>query len=262
MQDTGIDRKNVMEQFYTKFEIAKRYTDLIIKMYPDALNDLWIEPSAGTGSFLKSLPPNVKTIGIDLDPKFEGVIKNDFLEWNPLSNSVIVFGNPPFGRQSSTAKKFIRKSCSFAKIIAFILPRSFVKPSMQKCFSLNFHCVFCEEVEKNSFIINNKSYDVPCVFQIWEKKAFDRIQSLDVKPIGFTYVPFGSKYHLAFRRVGGRAGKIDEFGNKQTHYFLKLDDETKINSIREIINSHIFPSNTTGARSLSKSELNTFLNNV
>jgi hypothetical protein len=47
MQDTGIDRKNVMEQFYTKFEIAKRYTDLIIKMYPDTLHDLWIEPSEG-----------------------------------------------------------------------------------------------------------------------------------------------------------------------------------------------------------------------
>ena len=29
----------------------------------------------------------------------------------------------------------------------------------------------------NSFLVNNIEYNVPCVFQIWEKKIFNRIHN-------------------------------------------------------------------------------------
>ena len=46
-------------------------------------------------------------------------------------------GNPPFGRQSSLAKKFIKHicSCDKTKTIAFILPKSFKKDSLKKLHS-------------------------------------------------------------------------------------------------------------------------------
>lgn len=58
--------------------------------------------------------------------------------------------------------------------LAFILPRSFMKPSMYGCIPLNFHLVKQVELPKNSFEVNKEEYDVPCVFQIWEKRDVSR----------------------------------------------------------------------------------------
>ena len=48
-----------------------------------------------------------------------------------------IIGNPPFGRQSSLAIKFIKKSAEFCDSISFILPKSFKKDSLKKHFPLN-----------------------------------------------------------------------------------------------------------------------------
>ena len=48
----------------------------------------------------------------------------------------------------------------------------------------------------------------------------------------------------------------------QSHYFIKLDDVSKIELLLEKMNEHIFPSNTVGPRSLSKGEVNAVLNTI
>ena len=35
--------------------------------------------------------------------------------------------------------------------------------------------IFSSISRENSFIVDNKEYDVPCVFQIWERKEHERI---------------------------------------------------------------------------------------
>jgi hypothetical protein len=244
----------------------------------------WVEPSAGTGAFLHQLPPEFTKIGLDIDPKTNDIIKQDYLSWNPdtalpKKKGVIVFGNPPFGRQSSLAKAFIGKSCSFANIIAFILPKSFTKPSMYNAFHPRFHMIFSKELDKNAFIINGGAkYDVPCVFQIWEKRATERPKDEKVAPIGFEYIaaagaatspsPSTSTSTFALRRVGGLAGKCytdTATRSTQSHYFIRLNDTVSPAhhaDIIEKINKHIFPSNTVGPRSLSKSEVNVVLNQI
>ena len=52
-------------------EVLKKYNDSR-KRYT------FIEPSAGSGSFLKILPKN-KRIGIDIEPRFDEIIKQDYL---------------------------------------------------------------------------------------------------------------------------------------------------------------------------------------
>ena len=75
-------------------------------------------------------------------------------------------------------------------------------------------------------------------------------------------------FHIAFRRVGGLAGKCykkneTEF-SVQSHYFIKFNKDVlcNIDTIVETINSHIFPSNTVGPRSLSKTEANVVINDI
>ena len=266
-QDTGKFRKNEMDQYYTKKDVAQRCVATIFRSV-DTRGYQWIEPSAGNGAFLDCLPKRVDKLGIDIDPKNPEIVRGNFLEWFPSTEKKrIFFGNPPFGRQGSLAKAFIKHSAEFGNIIAFILPRSFVKPSMSRAFPVQFHCIHNEELERNAFVVNDKSYDVPCVFQIWEKKEDGRILPQPVKEQGFEYVKSGQPFSIAFKRAGGLAGKCyipveGSVFNPQYHYYLKLDDIyiPQIQKIVEFVNAHVFPNNTTGPRSLSKSEANEVLN--
>ena len=265
-QDTGKFRTNTKDQYYTKSSIAKDCIDCILAKCPEVSQYQWIEPSAGNGSFLKALPADIPRIGIDLDPKMEGVLKGDFLAWEPSSEAKrVFFGNPPFGKQGSLAKQFIQHAAQYADVIAFILPKSFVKPSMSRAFPSKFHCIMEKELPKDSFEVNQVAYDVPCVFQIWQKKDTDRLKIDVVKETGFKYVKSTETYNIAFRRVGGKAGTCYLAGSEtfsvQSHYFIKLDDVyvRHISKIIELVNKHVFPSNTVGPRSLSKGEANEVL---
>lgn len=274
-QDTGKFRTNIKDQFYTNVNVAKSCIQNIIDLFPFISNYVWLEPSAGDGAFFNNIPSTFQKIGIDIDPHSDGIIKQDFLEWE-LNTSIckdkdiIAFGNPPFGRQSSQAKAFISKCCKFANIIAFILPKSFTKPSMYNVFDLKFHLVKTIELEKNSFVINGTPYDVPCVFQIWLKKNVNRLVEQKINPVGFQYVKSNESYHIAFRRVGGNAGKCYMNTNnayefsEQSHYFIMFNSDIvcHLNTIIKKINNHTFPSNTLGPRSLSKTEANVVINHI
>jgi hypothetical protein len=267
-QDTGKHRKNLHDQFYTKESKAKLCVDVLLQHVPESLEWLWVEPSAGKGAFLLSVPSSVSKVGIDIDPKHASIHQADFLQWAPPSNSkIVVFGNPPFGRQSSLAKAFIKKAATFADCIAFILPRSFKKPSMNRAFPPNFHLIYTMEMESKSFEVNGDDYSVPCVFQIWQKKDTERVieKPASEEPYHFTYKKVTDTYHLAIRRVGGKAGTAflpPGTFNAQTHYYISLQEPQHATEIRDNFNKHNFPSNTTGPRSLSKSEITRVLNQV
>ena len=123
-----------LDQFYTKPEVAKLCCDLIdFSEYEKIL-----EPSAGTGVFLDLLPSE-KRVGIDLDPKHDEIVEQDFFLYKGTENLVI--GNPPFGRVSSLAIKFFNHAATFADTIAFIIPRTFRRVSVQNKLNLHFHLV-------------------------------------------------------------------------------------------------------------------------
>jgi hypothetical protein len=276
-QDTGKFRTELKDQFYTKPAVAQWFVKEIQKALPWSVQDdtLWIEPSAGSGSFLQAARGKARTIGLDIDPKSEGILRQDFITWSPppdVRGSLLFFGNPPFGRQGSLAKAFLKRATGFrqTRAIAFVLPRSFQKPSMYQCIPSEFHLVWSEPVPKGAFLVNGSSYDVPCITQIWERRAGEapRPEPVKEEPVGFTYVPDSGKWQLGVRRVGGRAGTsyTREEGplSKQSHYFLEFDEAIldDIDEIQKRMNDHEFPTNTTGPRSLSKNEVTCVLNAI
>jgi len=266
---TGLNR-NVIDKFYTKETVAQKCIDsfkkFIVAINP---NDLIIEPSAGNGIFI----PIIKSISahhlfLDLEPEHHQIIKQDYLTFSldpsKKYNKIHVIGNPPFGRQSSLAVKFIKKSCEFCDSISFILPKSFKKPSLKNKFSLNFHLLFEEDLPNNSFLVGNMEYHVPCVFQIWVKKKESRDKPKKLKPINFVFVKKAENPDISFRRVGFNAGAIDvniENKNIQTHYFLKFTNDKSLEQNIKLLTEIKFESNNTvGPKSISKDELITKLN--
>ena len=185
-------KRVVTDQFYTKSDISSRCKKLFLETISINKDDIIIEPSAGSGSFSDYFHNSQYNMdAFDIDPKQEYIKKCDFLDLNIniyKNKTVHCIGNPPFGRQSSLAKKFIKKITSFCNTISFILPKSFRKQSFQKSFPLNFHLVKEIDLEKNAFIIDGKTHDVPCIFQIWVKKDKERFVEPKILEKGFHFV--------------------------------------------------------------------------
>jgi hypothetical protein len=184
-------------------------------------------------------------------------VKQDYLQY-AHEYVVLTMTNPPFGRQSSLAIKFIKKSCEFSKYIAFILPKSFKKDSMKKAFALNYHMVFQMDLPKDSYLVDCKEYNVETVFQIWERRDTKRDVSEIVTPVAFEFVKKTDAPDISFRRVGINAGTIDTNIDKsqQSHYFIKFKNGKPIqDNIEALKKIHFQHDNVVGPRSISKPEL-------
>ena len=165
-----------LDKFYTNPEIAKEFVEIINTYYPLNQFDLIIEPSAGSGSFLSYLPEN--TIALDIAPEGPNIIQQDFFtynpEYHPLYNPIKIacIGNPPFGNgyMNPLAKAFFNHAATFSEMIAFIVPAKW-KTSWKVHYQLNksFGLYYSEFLPKNSFLLDEKPYDVPCCIQIWSK---------------------------------------------------------------------------------------------
>jgi predicted RNA methylase len=258
-------KRNTIDKYYTKLSVVEQCIKLVKKYINISNNDLIIEPSAGNGSFIK----DIKTLSTnynfyDLEPEHDEVIKQDFLEFDyekikQKFKNIHIIGNPPFGRQASMAIKFIKKCCLFSNSISFILPKSFKKDSMQKCFEKHYHLTHEIDLLENSFLVNGVESDVPCVFQIWKYKEELR-QVVDKKlPLNFKFVKKEDNPDISFRRVGVNAGTImKEIDDKsfQSHYFIKFTNNKTIDgNIKNLKSIKFNFNNTVGPKSISKPEL-------
>lgn len=261
---TGLKR-NTIDKFYTNSNVVKECLKLIKNNINISDNDLCIEPSAGNGSFIPEIKEIFKNYKFyDIEPEHNDIRKQDYLELdfsNILENydNIHIIGNPPFGRQSSMAIKFIKKSCQFCNSISFILPKSFKKESLKKHFPLSFHLVYEYEIPENSFTVNETLYDVPCVFQIWVKKPNNRTIPVKLEPKNFKFVKKDDGPDISFRRVGIYAGNIDtqiENKSEQSHYFIKFDYEVDDDLLQKLSGIKFEnKNNTVGPKSISKQEL-------
>ena len=163
------------DQFFTPIPTAERcYSKFleILTLYGDSENTYtYIEPSAGSGNFLK-LFPEKRRIGLDIEPMDNEVKKADYLEWTPKSKTNnIVFGNPPFGLRGQLALKFINHSYEFADYVCFILPQLFESDGkgVPRKRVKGFNLLHSEKLNTVFIEPSGKNVKVECIFQIWSK---------------------------------------------------------------------------------------------
>jgi hypothetical protein len=264
MQTVGLNR-NVIDKYYTKPEIVHFCIEKIKDHIDISHKDIIIEPSAGNGSFIDPLLELSNECRFyDIEPENDRIIMQDYLVLDisaikQIGKPIHIIGNPPFGRQSSIAIQFIKKSCLYADSISFILPKSFKKESMQKAFSLDFHLVYESDLPEKAFLVSGTEYNVETIFQIWVKRVEKRDPVLRIDPIGFQFVNYEEHPDISFRRVGVYAGKIDKNSidkSIQSHYFIRFTNGKTIDENIERLKTLSFDhNNTVGPKSISKQEL-------
>ena len=224
-QTVGLKR-NTIDKYYTNPSVVSKCIRQIKQYINIEHNDLIIEPSAGNGSFINELQTlSTNCLFYDLEPEHLSIDKQDYLllDTAPMSNTypkIHIVGNPPFGRQSSMAIKFIKKSTLFCNSISFILPKSFKKNSLKKHFPLLFHLIHESDIPSNSFLVNGNPHDVPCVFQIWEKRDMNRSVPKKLIPKSFKFV---------------KNLKIGEIETEIPNDWYKLEHEEQDFIIKEVL---------------------------
>jgi hypothetical protein len=235
---------------------------------PVSPTDLIIEPSAGNGAFIPAIKQLTSNhLFFDIHPEHPEITKQDFLTYEFKTFDTHLIGNPPFGRQSSTAVKFIKHG-SCCKSISFILPKSFKKESMVKrAFPPNFHLTAEIDLPDKSFLVNGVEHTVPCVFQIWIKKDTVR-ETLPVQtPNKFVIVKPPQPYDISIRRVGVNAGLVMPHGgtcSPSSNYLVRftgIDAKLAIQKLMAAPLPFTFD-NTVGPKSISQPELIKMLNSI
>lgn len=161
-------KNNKLDKFYTQDSVAKQCYDFLISKYPQVQDKLFLEPSAGAGAFLPFLN---NFIALDILPENNAQIQQqDFLQYKTPNVNFITIGNPPFGSRSKLATDFFNHAAKMSDIIAFIVPVSFMKWSVQKNLSSNFKLTDYFYLDLESFTEDGKPFGVRTIFQIWVKK--------------------------------------------------------------------------------------------
>jgi hypothetical protein len=111
-----------------------------------------------------------KYIALDIAPEDDRIVKQDYLQYTSDRSDFITIGNPPFGNRSKLAIAFFNKAAEMSEVIAFIVPVSFMKWSVQKNLNADFSLHSFMYLEPESFSSNGEPYSVRTVFQIWVKK--------------------------------------------------------------------------------------------
>lgn len=179
-----------LDQFYTNPIISDELVKKTIELLPSIKNYSFLEPSAGTGNFIESLINNGidknNIFAFDLDPKPKTDIKNiikkkDYLKIIIEKKNLVAIGNPPFGKRGELALRFLNKSLTEANVVAMILPNIFNRYSIQSKINLNAKLIYSFQLKEKSFILDDKSYGVKCVFQIWTKNVITYDNDLRIK---------------------------------------------------------------------------------
>lgn len=236
---------NSGDKFYTKPDIAEYCIQKIdsITDYPHI-----VEPSAGSGIFLRYLPEHTEAYDVEpCDAQRHRITEQSWFHTTGDYSGGLLVGNPPFGRRSVLAKDFIRHGIRLGfTTIAFILPKTFKKYSLQAVFPAHWRLIHTEDLPDNSFTYQDEDYHVPCVFQIWQKTddigLFSVNASTDFTDLREKKHPAPTDFRFLSRGddtadfcIIGTSGRVIDAGevtNQKGTHFIRVTDREQVEHIR------------------------------
>lgn len=177
----GNTRTTGTEQYYTPPAVAEELTAVMERLVPRSSERTWIEPAAGTGSFLRAMDAKGwEWRAWDIEPKAPGVVRANFLELDVEVlrrelDGAACLTNPPFGRNHALSVPFFNTAAQFCEYIGFIVPRSWRKWSITNRLDPQMHLIWDSDLEvgyldEDGEPLSSKKV-LRTVFQVWERRA-------------------------------------------------------------------------------------------
>lgn len=263
----GNRRVTGLEQYYTPRHLAIELTRTLFELLPDPSSRHFLEPAGGTGSFVDALE-NLGAVNIralDTHPFHPKVQKADFLSTEIRAKELVTLSNPPFGRNNALSIPFFNRAADFSSHIAFLVPRSWRKWSVQNRLDTRFHLVHDQDValiyQDRQGEPLSKSNELRTCFQIWERRDYPR-EIITVPDNGYLEKVTPESADIAIRVFGYGCGQVlEEFERKPntTLMFLRLHRGITASLLREL-DFDKFRNNTAYTQALSFQELNYLVN--
>lgn len=263
----GNRRVTGTEQFYTPLNLAEELVQFSAGIIPNFSSRKFLEPAGGSGSFITALKvQGVESIeSVDLYPMFQGVVKKNFLDYKPKQSNLVTISNPPFGRNNALSIPFFNHAAQFSEYIAFLVPRSWRKWSVENRLNLSFHKIADRDVfvsyvdlDGNPFKKNN---GLRTCFQIWKRQTTQRAKTM-VPDNSLIEKTTPRKADVAIRVFGYGCGQVLRSFPRRTNttlMFLKVKNRKVLGALRQL-DYQRFSMNTAYTEALALTEINYLLN--
>ncbi len=265
MEKLGNRRKTGVEQYYTPKDLARLLTTELVAI--TGFSRFFLEPAGGNGSFISALEElGAKNIqAVDLYPKHPKVKGADFLQHRPKGKDLVTISNPPFGRNNSLSIPFFNHAANHSEYIAFLVPRSWRKWSVQNRLDRRFHLMSDRDVAVNYVTDSGErigaNNGLRTCFQIWQRQETLR-PIVKVQDIGLVKKCSPEQADIAIRVFGfgcGRSYRVFPKVPNTTLMFLTVSD-ARVFEVIEGLDYERFTLNTSYTRALALPELNYLLN--
>lgn len=158
-----------------------------------------LEPSCGSGAFVR-LDLGLKWTTNELYPEYakgyEPTYNIDFAKGDltPLGKFDFIIGNPPFGKSTMAARKFVLRSLEIADVVAMVLPFGCRRITFLDKLPTDVRVVHDELIPNLSFELPDGSVKkVKCSFMVFaHEKGYERPVELDLDDSVFRWELGGS----------------------------------------------------------------------
>lgn len=229
-----------LDQYYTPDDVAKKCTEKAVEIIGIDNITEFFEPSAGTGAFLRALNQYDKPVkATDLEPKYEGIVKANFLDGVlEYKKGRCFIGNPPFGARLALAQKFFKRCIFAGDYIAWILPISQYENNVSM---YEFDLIYSEDLGELPY---SETKPVHCCFNIYARNSSGTLNarpSSDLEEVSFMrsdsngYADFD--YDFRMNCWGGRAGKLlsEDEPDLAMVYKIKVNKPELKEKVRKIL---------------------------
>lgn len=256
------------EQYYTP-EHTATYCLGVLTSLVNVEGRQWLEPAGGTGAFIEALLStgvhSEDIVSFDIEPKHPLVsLTLDFLseDLSKFSN-LITITNPPFGRANKLAVPFFNKCAEVSDYVAFIVPKSWRKWSVQDKLNPSFHIIYDEQLQVDYIgdTDNRSKGKLATVFQIWECRNELR-KPVTVEDRGYIQKVSPQEADVCLTVFGRGCGKLETDFKREpntTKMFLKVADPSVTTALSNV-NYSKFYNNVAFVEALSIKEIRFLLN--
>ena len=98
-----------LDKYYTSDELAKYCVEKTKEIIGEENITEYLEPSAGSGVFLKYL--DKPYLAYDIKPEGENIVQADYLKLDlPYKKGRLIIGNPPYGTANNLSVQFYKQA--------------------------------------------------------------------------------------------------------------------------------------------------------